>query len=257
MATIKNMTKDHLQKGKDNDAVVYKVMIALVLACAALLALRALRRYYTTVEGFSALYDLTPTIALAGLGLAAVAAALTAFWKNRIVRMIAPWFIVAGVIAAATGWNMRESGVNDFSFLYFLCFAFLIQYIIFQLYRWEFFLFSLSTVTAGGVFYSFSRGLYWTPKNIAVLAVLALVLVGTTFCCRWAYHNKGYLPAGKLRIRLFGPKSAPILIYIANVLWLLCAAAIPLLGGLFAYYCMFAAIAVEFIAAVYYTFQLN
>ena len=26
---------------------------------------------------------------------------------------------------------------------------------------------------------------------------------------------------------------------------------------LFAYYCMFAAIAVEFVAAVYYTFQLN
>ena len=44
---------------------------------------------------------------------------------------------------------------------------------------------------------------------------------------------------------------------------LICAVAVIVLGtlanmgGLFAYYCMFAAIAVEFIAAVYYTFQLN
>ena len=33
--------------------------------------------------------------------------------------------------------------------------------------------------------------------------------------------------------------------------------AVLFLGSLFAYYCMFGAIAVEFIAAVYYTFQLN
>ena len=186
-----------------------------------------------------------------------ITVAVTIVWKNKIVRLVAPWFLVAGMLVAATGWNMRESGISDFPFLYFLCFAVLAQYIIFLLYRWEFFLFSLSTVTAGGVFLSFSRGLYWTPKNIVVMALLALVVVGTTVCCRVAYHNKGCLPMGKLRIQLFSPKSAPMLIYIVNVLWLLCAVAVALLGGLFAYYCMFAAIAVEFIAAVYYTFQLN
>lgn len=256
MATKKNMTKEKLQKN-NNDAAVYKVMIALVAACVCLLGMRSLRDYYTTIEGFSALYDYANTIALVGLILAVAAAAVTIFWKNNIARAIAPWLLVAGLLVAATGRSMHVSGVADFTFLYFLCFAVLIQYIIFQLYRWEFFLFSLSTVVAGGLFFSFSRGIYWTSKNVVMIIVLALVLIGTTMVTNWATHNKGFLSLGRKRVRLFSAKSAPVLIYIANVLWLVCMIAIPFLGGLFAYYCMFAAIAVEFIAAVYYTFQLN
>lgn len=257
MAKKKNMTTGTLQKKDNNDAVVYKVMIALAVACLCLLGLRSLRDYYSTVGGFNALYGRANSIALAGLALAAVAAAICIFWKNNIVRSIAPWFLTAGLLTAATGRNMYVSGATDFGFLFFLCFAVLIQYIVFQLYRWEFFLFSLSTVVAGGVFFSFSRGLYWTAKNITLLVVLVLVLAGTTLCCRMACRNKGFLSFGRSRIRLYGARSAPILLYIVNVLWLVCTICIPLLGGLFAYYCMFAAIAVEFIAAVYYTFQLN
>ena len=255
MATKNKATKDALRK--NDDAVVYNVMIALALACSCLMGLRTLRAYYATMEGFSALYDRTNTIALGGLLLAVAAACIGIFLKNKTLRAFSPWFVAIGLMIAATGRNMRVSGVADFGFLYFLCVAALIQYIIFQLYRWEFFLFSLSTVTAGGLFFCFSRGLYWTAKNITVLILLVLVLAVTTLCSRIAYRNKGFLPLPTGRIRLYGPKSAPLLLYIANILWLLCAALIPLLGGLFAYYCMFVAIAVEFIAAVYYTFQLN
>ena len=256
MATKKNMTKEKLQKTND-DAVVYKVMIALVAACVCLLGMRSLRDYYATIEGFTALYDYTNIIALVGLVLSVASVVVGFLWKNKIVRAIAPWFFVAGLLIAVTGRSMYVSGVADFSFLYFLIFAVLIQYIIFQLYRWAFFLFSLSTVTAGGVFFSFSKGLYWTAKNITVLVILVLVLVATTLCCRTACANKGFFSLGKTRVRLYGTKSAPALLYIANALWLVCAVCIPLLGGLFAYYCMFVAIAAEFIAAVYYTFQLN
>lgn len=257
MAMKKDMTKEQLRAKKNNDAAVYKVMIALVVLCAALLGLRSLRNYYTTIEGFTALYDRTPMIMIAGLVLAVLAAVLMILIKKPGVRMAAPWFLVLGLIITAIGWNMRVSGVDDFTFLYYLCLAVLLQYIVFQLYRWEFFLFSLSTVAAGGVFFSFSRGIYWTGKNILLVAVLVLVLLGTAIITNWASHNKGYLSMGRSRVHLFPAKSAPVLIYIANVLWLVCTIAVPLLGGLFAYYCMFAAIAVEFIAAVYYTFQLN
>jgi len=233
------------------------VMIALVVLCGALIGLRSLRDYYTTVEGFSTLYERTPVIIIAGLAVAAVFAVLGLVIRNRVFRVAAPWFLTIGLLAAATGWVMRTGGVQDFGFLYYLCFAVLIQYIIFLLYRWEFFLFSLSTVAAGGVFFCFSRGIYWTGKNITMLVLLALILVGTALVTNMASHNKGYLSTGSHRVQLFSAKSAPILIYIVNVLWLVCVIAIPLLGGLFAYYCMFAAIAVEFIAAVYYTFQLS
>ena len=256
MATKNKAAKETLRKNND-DAVVYNVMIALALSCLCLLGLRALRAYYATMEGFAVLYDRANAIALSGLVLAVAAAAVGIFWKNKIAQAVSPWILVVGVMIAATGRNMRVSGVADFGFLYFLCVAALIQYVIFQLYRWEFFLLSLSTVTAGGLFYCFSRGLYWTAKNITVLVLLVLVLAGTTMVSRIACKNKGFLPTGKSRIRLYGAKSVPTLLYITNVLWLLCAALIPLLGGLFAYYCMFVAIAVEFIAAVYYTFQLS
>lgn len=253
----KDMTKEQTRVKKSSDAAVYKVMIALAVLCAVLLGLRSLRNYYATIEGFTVLYDRTPMILIAGLVVAAVSAVLLMVVKRRGVRMVAPWFLVVGLLIAATGWNMRVSGVDDFAFLYYLCFAVLVQYIIFQLYRWEFFLFSLSTVVAAGVFFSFSRGLYWTGKNILMLVILALVLLCTAMITNWASHNKGYLSLGRTRVQLFPAKSAPVLIYIVDVLWLVCTIAIPLLGGLFAYYCMFAAIAVEFIAAVYYTFQLN
>ena len=252
-----NMTKEQLHKKRNDDAVVYKVMIALVLLCVSLLGLRSLRDYYATMNGFSALYYKTPAIMIAGLVIAAAAAVVGLTVRKQAVKAVMPWVAVVALMVSAIAWNMRLSGADDFDFLYFLCFAVLIQYIIFQLYRWEFFMFSLSTVTAGGLFYSFSRGVYWTQKTVALVIVLALVLIGTTLAASLASRNKGRLVFGKMRIVLFGAKSLPVLLYIANILWLICAAAIPFLGGLFAYYCMFAALAVEFIAAVYYTFQLN
>ena len=255
IATKKKVNKQKLQQ--NSDAVVYNVMIALALAYLGFMGLRALRDYYSTVGGYNALYDHTNTIALLGLLLAAAAAAVGIFWKNKIARAVSPWIVVIGLMIAITGRNMRVSWANDFSFLYFLCFAILVQYIIFQLYRWEFFLFSLSTVVACSVFFSFSHGIYWTAKNITLLVILALMLVLTTLCCRMACANKGFLSLGFTRIKLYGVKSAPVLLYIVNALWLVCTICIPIFGGLFAYYCMFAAIAVEFIAAVYYTFQLT
>lgn len=255
MATNNKTTQKKLQK--NDDAVVYNVMIALALACLGFMGLRALRDYYSTADGFYLLYERTNLIVILGLLLAAVSAAAGIFLKNKTVRVLAPWLFVIGLMVAITGRSMRVSGVSDFGFLIFLCFAALIQYIIFQLYRWEFFLFSLSTVTAGGVFFSFSNGVYWTGKNITLLVILALVLACTTFCCRTACANKGIFSLGSSRVRLYSAKSAPILLYVANLLWLVCTIFIPILGGSFSYYCMFAAIAVEFIAAVYYTFQLT
>ena len=48
----------------------------------------------------------------------------------------------------------------------------------------------------------------------------------------------------------------PVL-YVVCALWLVCLLLCYVLGASFAYYCMFAAIAFELVAAVYYTFQLK
>ncbi len=257
MATKKNMTEDQLHKSKSSDAVVYKVMIALALLCAALFALRSLRRYYATIGGFAALYDRTPWLMAGGAALAVVALLLAVFWKNRVVRAVCPWFVPIGVMAAVTGLSMRIAWVDDFPMLYFLCLAVLVQYIVFQLYRWEFFLVSFCTVAAGGLFFGYSGGFTFNLKSVCLFAGLMVILVGSALCAFLAARNKGCLVLGKQRIRLFPSRFNPILVYAAAALWFCCAIAVLLLGSLFAYYCMFAAIAVEFIAAVYYTFQLN
>lgn len=258
MATKKNLTKETVHPLQNSDAVVYKVMVALVLACAALLGLRAFRNYLDSPVGLARFYDQSLWIAISGLLVMVVSGAvLLALRKKFAVRLVLPWVLVLGIVTAFTGWNVRASHTQDFTFLYFLVLAFLVQYIIFQLYQWEFFLFSLSTVTAGGLFFSFDKGIYWTGKNVLLMVVVLVVLFGTAFCTVKASKNRGWLQLGSKKLRLFYPKATPILICIVDVLWLICIVATLLLGSLFAYYGKYAALAVEFIAAVYYTFQLN
>lgn len=257
MAKNRNMTEEKLRKAKADNAVVYKVMIALALACAALFSLRSLRAYYATIGGFTALYDWTPWIIGGGLGLAVICGVLPAVWRRPAVRAVCPWFLTAGLFAAVLGCAMRVSWVDDFPLLYFLCVAVLVQYVIFLLYRWEFFLVSLSTLAAGGLFFGYSSGFALNVKSVCLFTALILVLAGTALCGFLASRHKGRLVLGRLRYAMFPPKFSPIFIYLADILWLCCLLVTLLLGSLFAYYCMFAAIAVEFIAAVYYTFQLN
>ena len=58
--------------------------------------------------------------------------------------------------------------------------------------------------------------------------------------------------------KLFHARFSPTVLYVACTVLACCLIACLLLGSaLFAYYCMFAAIAIELIGAVYYTFQLK
>ena len=256
MATNKKTTGEQVRKTKDDNSVVYKVMVALLLLCGALLVLRYLRaNYVTTVDSFFTFYNMTPWMIGIGLAVAAAAAVVLAVWRKTVIRLIFPWVLVLGLLAAMTGFIMRYS-YNNFPMLYFFCLAILAQYIIFQLYRWEFFCVSLSTVAAGGLYFVYS-GFSFHAGSVVLFLVLMLILAGTALLAFVAAHHRGRVKIGKRIYAMFPPKFSPIFIYIVDVLWLLCTIAVLFLGSLFAYYCMFGAIAVEFIAAVYYTFQLN
>lgn len=257
MTKKKDLTAEKLQKAKADNAVVYKTMLALLLLCGALMGLRALRSYYGTIGGFDVLYPLSIWIGAIGWGVFVLCGLVLILVKRPIVRAVLPWIMAVAALAGATGVSMRMSWTEGFPTLYFLAGAMLLQYIIFLLYRWEFFLFSLSTAASGFLFYHLSTSFSWSLLSVLVLALTIAVLGGTALLAHAASRNQGLLVFGRKRIQLFPAKSNPILIYLVDVLWLVCIAASLFLGGLFAYYCMFAAIAVEFIAAVYYTFQLN
>ena len=119
MATKKNTSSTKLMKKKADDAVVYQVMAALVLLCCGLLGLRSLRAYYSTIGGFTALYDVSYLIGIGGtvLALACIVAAILV--KRPLVWALLPWPAAVGIVAAATGFSMRLAWTDGFPFLYF------------------------------------------------------------------------------------------------------------------------------------------
>ena len=85
----------------------------------------------------------------------------------------------------------------------------------------------------------------------------ALILIGTALTVFLCAKNRGKLNLGSRMLRLFPDGFNPLLFYFICVLWAVVLAACLLFGSGFAFYAMFAAIAVELIGAVYYTFQLK
>lgn len=252
--------KNHItakgQKKEDN-SVVYKVMIALLVLGLSLLGLRALRQFYGTVGGMELLDPMLLWIMIGGFAAGVIVVVVDVLVKNKISRMILPWVAVLSFLIGLTGLSMHTSWTQGFPMLYFLCFAILSQYIILQLYRWEFFLFSLSTMAAGATFLAYHTGFGGKPWGIVTLIISVCLLVAIALVTYYACSNHGMLVLGKKHITLFPAKSNPLLIYLVVALWMVCIVATIILGGAFAYYCMFAAIAVELIGGVYYTFQLN
>jgi len=258
MATKRKNTALKPKAKQSDNAAVYKVMAALFLLCFGWLALRALRRYYPTVAGIERLYPVLPFIFWGGFALCLVCAVvLLVLRKHAVIRAILPWCVFLFGMVGVTALSMTLELTEGFYTLYFLWGLVFVQYIIYQLYRWEFFLFSLPTISAGFLFFLLKAGFSGSMRNTLPLVISILSLICTALIACMAARNKGCLMWRKKRIRVFSKNYNPLLHYVVVALWIICIAASFILGDLFAFYCMFAAIAVEFIAAVYYTFQLN
>lgn len=258
MGNKKGVTAEKLSKNKaGNDSVVYKVMVALVLLCGGLVALRSLRTSYATVGGMEIWDPMVPWMILVGFIGCIIALVVWLVWKNKAARLVLPWVALVLGMVGFTGLSMKLFWTQGFSSLYFLWVAATVQIVIYLLYGWEFFLFSLPTAGAGFLFLSFSTGFSMSIWNVLVLAAAAICMIVTFLLAFAASRNDGMVCFGKKKVLLFSGKYTPTLHYLVCGLWLVCIIAALLLGSLFSYYCMFAAVAAEFIAAVYYTFQLN
>jgi len=248
-----------LKQKKTDNAAVYKVMVALFLLCFGLVALRSLRKYYSTVAGvnFFVGSSILTVVGACSLALCLISVALFFLIKKRASRAITPWFIFLFTISGYTAVSMKLEYTEGFYTIYFLWAVVLVQYMIYQLYRWEFFLFSLPTICTGFLFFQTRNGYTPTMRCIVPLVLAIVSLLCTALIAVLTAKNKGCLVFGEKRLRVFSKRYEPFLHYTVVVLWVICLVASFILGSLFAFYCMFAAIAVEFIAAVYYTFQLN
>ena len=100
----------------------------------------------------------------------------------------------------------------------------------------------------------FEKGM---ANRIGGSILLALILIGTALVVFLCAKNRGRLTIGGKTLQLFPDGFNSLLFYFICVLWAIVLIACLLFGSGFAYYAMFAAIAVELIGAVYYTVQLK
>ena len=171
---------------------------------------------------------------------------------------IFPYVFVLSALVGACALDLRYFWTEHATALYMAHAAVYCLYIIYCLYRSEFFCFSVAAIVSGFCFYFYSKGLGLNARTAVMAAVVVLVLAVVALLANRAAKDKG-------RICLFGKKHAvfpvrfnPTVLYVACTVLACCLIACLLLGSaLFAYYCMFAAIAIELIGAVYYTFQLK
>ena len=251
------MTKNKIAAKKTEDqSVVYKVPAAFALMIVVVYAFWKLGGYYSTVEGFTALYPMFCVQRYVFLALTAAELVLCVLLKSRLARTICRYWLAAFALLCVSAWILTIFWTGNMIAIYLMHALVYCLYMVWQLYRSEFFTFSLVTATAGVVFFLTARTSYMANR-IGGSILLALILIGTALVVFLCAKNRGRLTIGGKTLQLFPDGFNSLLFYFICVLWAIVLIACLLFGSGFAYYAMFAAIAVELIGAVYYTFQLK
>ncbi len=243
---------------KNDATVVYRAGAALLIACAILFGLQLVGRNYPLVKYFEAfqvglawsagIFALIAVIGLVGL--------LGLRRKSRFWRAVSLPSMLLGIGLSLSCLLLYYRWDQDIPLLFFLCIAGAVLYLIWLLYQPEFFLLSLVNISAGGVFYCLSK--YNGPATYAAILriFLAVLTLGCMLLLFLAGKRDGELPLFGRTWRAISRGGTPLLLYITGAVWLVCLAAGIVLGPVLSYYCIFAAVAFELAAAVYYTMKL-
>ena len=242
---------------KPGNAVVYLVPGAFALLFVVLFALRRIGAYYGTVDGFQPVLYATRKLVWVFAVLTAVCLAGAIFGKKPWMRTVGRYGAVMMALALVSAFMLSKYWTEKLMFLYLLHAVVYCLYMVYQLYRMEFFAYSLATAVSGCVFFFFSKGVALNTRGILLGILMLAALAFVALLAATAAKNGGVVRWGKKRVRVLPETFNPMVLYVVCAVWLVCLPLCFLFGASFAYYCMFAAIALELIAAVYYTFQLK
>lgn len=249
-------------KSAKDDIVVYKVMFALCAICIALFALQITSKYYRLAGTMFQVRTLLGRGAVV-LGMLAVCVLIwaiaqrkRAFWKLAGVPLVG--LLVGLAVGSAV---LYATWVTYIPALYFLYIAAFILYLIALLYQPEFFLLSFVNTAAGATFFALSRtygdGAGLTTKVLLLNIFLVLFVLLSSGLVFLASKQNGRLKIAGNERRIYVQAASPLLNYVSGSVLLVCLIASALLGAVFAYYCVFAAVAFELACAVYYTIKLS
>ena len=240
-----------------SDPTVFLVVASFVVMVLSIILLRWVARNYVLDGMFLHIYSASRCAAWICLGLAVVSLGLLIAVRRPVVRAVCPYTLALGLLWSLTAAILRNFWVNQMMPLYLLHASVYCLYIVYLLYRAEFFCVSLATVTAGISFYLYHLGFALNLRSVIIGATLVVILAGVLLTAFFCSKHKGALVFGKREHRVFPKSFNPLLLYITCLVWFVCFVLCLILGPAFAYYCIFAAVAYELIAAVYYTFQLK
>lgn len=244
------------QKTK-SDPTVYLVVAAFVLMLLSLSVLRWISHNYVLDGTFYPIYLGSRRVAWICLGISLISAGLLVAVRKPVIRAICPYTFALGILYSLTGLVLHNCWVNQMMALYLLHASVYCLYIVYLLYRAEFFCVSLATVAAGVSFYLYHLGLGPNLRCTIIGVTLVVILAGVLLTAYLCGRHKGTLVVKTREMRVFPRSFQPFLLYITCLIWFACFVLCLILGPAFAYYCIFAAVAYELIAAVYYTFQLK
>lgn len=246
-----------VNKKAKSDPTVYLVVATFVVMVLSILLLRHLARSYVLDGFFLRIYNGSRRAAWICLGVAIVSLGLLIAVHKPVVRAVCPYLLALGLLWSLTALILHNYWINQMMPLYLLHAAVHCLYMVYLLYRAEFFCVSLATVTAGISFYLYHLGLGPNLRCVIIGATLVVILAGVLLTAFFCSKHKGALVWGKREHHVFPKSFNPLLLYITCLIWFVCFVLCLILGPAFAYYCIFVAVAYELIAAVYYTFQLK
>ena len=225
-----------IETKKSGDSVVYQVPGAFALLFVVLVALRRIGAYYGTVDGFQPVLYATRKLVWVFAALTVVCLAGAIFGKKTWMRAVGRYGAVLMALALVSAFVLSKYWTAKLLFLYLLHAVVYCLYMVYKLYRGEFFAYSLATSVSGCVFFFFSKGVAFNTRGIllGLLALAALVFVAVFAAL--AAKGKGVLKLGGKQVRVLPKSFNPIVLYVVCALWLVCLLLCYVLGASFAYY---------------------
>ena len=248
-----NKQEKELQKRKNQDTVIYRAIIDILLAVAALVLLRFINNNYSKPINQDSWREAFRWIAFGG---AAITAAGVVLLFLKKAPRVASWLLCVGAVIAAVALLLFRFWYTPIPWLTYLTIAGGSLYLVWLLYPHDFFLIALLTTLVGTSFYLHGK---FGPGNtvIALYVISSVLLVLSFLMTRKAAQHSGVFRFKALRFRLFASKGTPLPVYLCCAIGAACVVASLLLGSTFAYYCVYVAAGALFIAACYYTIKLD
>jgi uncharacterized integral membrane protein len=249
------MAKKETSAAKPADNMIYKAMVDVGILLVVVFLLQFIGNNYVVVENFVRWNEGLATAALVAL-VAAVIGAVMLFVKVPAVKLAGKILLPTALALTAIFGSLHYS-YEAMSYLYFFLVAGCSLYLVYLLYPIDFFLIAALTALSGGAFYLHGRAGRMGTADLIIYVVLALLAVATLVAANKAAAKGGMLTIGKKTLRLFSGKAGANPLYLTCAIMVACILASVLLGGTFAFYCVYAAVGGLFVAACYYTIRLN